>query len=260
MDRRNALKWLGAAAYGVNIPAPELQSTVEISVEDDARKRPDNSGVGTKKAACRIIGVGEAGCNIVLAGWSSGVFHASDCQADFACVSMGRQSIRDAISANRRSPWNAPIRSVQLGKYGAGGDINVARAAARKHDTTLRSLIDGVDVVILVAGIGGGTGSAIAPILASMADESGALVLGVIVTPFRWELGRYSNAIAAVKALERHSHYLLPLPNDTVAERLNGIETLDLVFSQQDLLSIACIHRLILDGSRFCIGRRSHSA
>ena len=148
-----------------------------------------------------------------------------------------------------RSPWNAPIRTVQLGRYGAGGNIKVACAAARKHDKTLRSLIDGADVVILVAGIGGGTGSAVAPILASLAEESGAMVLGVIVTPFRWELGRYPNAFAAVKALERHSHYLATLSNNVVADLSGKHATLDDLMAQQELLGTACIRRLITDAA-----------
>lgn len=255
MDRRYSLQSLWAAALGLYLPELAFPSPVRVSIEDAARERHDNSRIGPKKVACRIIGVGDAGCNIVLAAWSSGLLHAPDCQSNFACVSMGRQSIRDAISANRRNPWNTPIRSVQLGKYGAGGNVNVALAAARKYDSALRSLIDGTDMVILVTGIGGGTGSAVAPILASMAEESGALVLGVIVTPFNWELGRYPNAFQAVKSLERHSHYLTNLSNKVVGDLLGEHATLDDVITQQEILSTACICKLVADGSRFCIDR-----
>jgi cell division protein FtsZ len=260
MNRRNILKWLGAAAYGLNISALAFQSTVEVSIVDAAHERPENSRVGSKKVACRIIGVGDAGCNIVLAAWSSGLLHAHDCQSDFACVSMGRQSIRDAISANRQNPWNAPIRPVQLGKYGAGGNVNVARAAVRKHDKTLRSLIDGADIVILVLGLGGGTGSAVGPALARMAMDTDALVLGVIVTPFRWELGSYSNAFQAVQSLEQHSHYLVSLPNEKMGELLGLDATLDDVIAHQEALASACLDRLLLDGSRFCVKSRSRPA
>lgn len=256
MDRRNTLNWLAAAAFGLHIPTLAFQSTVKVPIGDAAREKPDNSRTGSGKVVCRIIGVGDAGCNIVLAAWSSGLLHAPNCQSDFACVSMGRQSIRDAISANRRSPWNTPIRSVLLGKYGAGGNVNVALAAARNHDFALRSLIDGADMVILVTGIGGGTGSAVAPILASMAMEAGALVLGVIVTPFKWELGRYPNAFQAVKSLEQHSHYLVSLPNENMGEILGMDATLDDVIAHQEALAAACLDRLMLEGGLFCIESR----
>jgi cell division protein FtsZ len=171
---------------------------------------------------------------------------------------MGQMGIRAVINANRLHPGIAPIRSIQLGRYGAGGNVNVARAAAKKHDGTLRSLVEGAEIVILTAGLGGGTGSASGPTLARMAMEAGALVLGVIVTPFKWELGRYPNAFAAVKALERHSHYLVSLSNQVVGDLLGKDATLDDLIAQQEVLGTACIHRLMVDASRYCIDRHRH--
>jgi len=204
---------------------------------------------------CRVIGVGDAGCNILLAAWSSGLLHANNCHPQFACVGMGPQSIRDATMANRLHPGIAPIKTVQFGQFGAGGNVNVARTAAQKHDSTLRSLVAGAEIVIVVCGVGGATGSTVAPILCKMAQDAGALALGVIVTPFNWELGRYPNAFAAVKALERHSQYLVSLPNQAVGD-LMGETSLDDVIAKQALIGTACIHRLLVDGSRFCIDRR----
>lgn len=211
----------------------------------------------TNVVACRVIGVGDAGCNIVLAAWSSRRLQHKHCEAEFACVSMGRQSIDAVVLTNRLKPSITPIRTVQLGRLGAGGNVNVARAAARKHENALRSLIDGADVVILVCGVGGGTGSAVAPILASIAQEAGALTLAVVVTPFRWELGRYPNAFQAVRELERECHYLASLSNSEVAEAMGEDATLGDLIVQQEVMGTACIHRLMEDGSRFCIDRRS---
>ena len=255
MDRRNTLKWLGAAALGLSLPAVASQSTDKVPIALKAAEDTGDTLSVTPVVACRVIGVGDAGCNILLATWSSGLLNAKDCQTEFACVSMGRQSIRDAIAANCRNPWSAPIRTVQLGKYGAGGNVNVASAAARKHDSALRSLVTGADVVILVAGIGGGTGSAVTPILSKMAHDAGALTLGVVVTPARWEIGRYINAFKAVKELEQNSHYLVSLPNQVVGDLLGEHATLNDLIAQQEVLATACIHRLMADGSRFCIDR-----
>lgn len=260
MDRRNTLKWLGAAALGATVPALAFQAYDMVPTLGSTSEIFDEAPSAPPKVTCKIIGVGDAGIRVAVAAYSSGLLHATESNPEFACVSMGRNGISAAIQANRLHPGIAPIRPVQLGRYGAGGNVNVARAAAMKYDRTLRSLVDGAEVVILVAGIGGGTGSAVAPILASMAMEAGSLVLGVIVTPFKWEIGRYPNAFAAVKALEGNSHYLVSLPNEKMGELLGVNATLDDVIAQQEILGTASINRLMVDGSRFCIQGRSRPA
>ncbi|MBK7281407.1 hypothetical protein [Candidatus Aalborgicola defluviihabitans] len=256
MDRRNTLYWLGAAALGVSFPAVAYQPTenvpIKLTVPEEAGSKPGEP----QEISCRVIGVGDAGSNIALAAWSSEPIRATHCRAGFACVSMGWQSIEAVVEANWLHPDIARIRPVQLGQYGAGGNVNVARAAARKHENTLRSLVDSADVVILVAGLGGGTGSGVTPILASMAQEVGALVLAIVVTPFRWEIGRYPNAFQGVRELERECHYLASLSNQVVGEAMGEDATLDDVITQQEVIGTACIHRLMEDGSRFCIDRR----
>lgn len=249
MDRRKTLKCLGAAALGLSLPSVSFQSTARVPMLETVPEKADNSPPVTPAVACRVIGVGGAGCNILVSAWSSELLHTVEFRSQFACVSMERQSVLATRKANRLRRGIDPIRQLQLGRFGAHGNVEIARAAARRHDSSLRSLVAGADVVILVAGIGGGTGSAVAPILARMAEEAGALVLGVIVTPFRWELGRYPNAFAAVKALERHSHYLASLSNQVIGDLLGVDATLDDLTAQQELMGTACIHRLMMDGS-----------
>ncbi|MDP2367421.1 hypothetical protein [Rhodoferax sp.] len=257
MNRRSTLKWLGAVALGVSLPATVSQSTELVSLAVIAPDEPDHLPLQTESVVCRVIGVGDAGRNILLAAWSSGLLQAKHCRAEFACVNMGRKSTRAVSKANRLNPGITPVKSVQLARFGAGSNVKVARTAARKHDKALRSLMDGADVVILVAGLGGGTGSGVSPILAGMAREAGALAFAVVVTPFSWELGRYPNAFQAVKELERECDYLASLSNQTVGEELGEDATLDDVVTQQKLMGAACIRRLMVDGSRFCIDRRS---
>jgi cell division GTPase FtsZ len=172
---------------------------------------------------------------------------------------MGVQSNWTISEANRRNPDMTPPQQVRLSELGSGGNVSIARAAALEHEGALRSLIDGAEVVILVCGVGGGTGSGVAPILAKMAQEADALTLGVVVTPFRWELGRYPNAFQAVKQLERECHYLASLSNSVVGDLLGEQATLDDLITQQELLGTACIHRLMVDGSRFCIDDKGRS-
>lgn len=260
MDRRNTLKWFGVSALGLNFPAAASQSTGKGPIDAKGVEDTGDTLSVTPAVACRVIGVGDAGCNIVLAAWSSGLLQAKDCQSEFACVSMGQQSIRAVVEANRLRPDTAPIKRVQLGRFGAGGNVNIARAAARKHHNALRSLIDGADVVILVCGVGGGTGSSVTPALGSIAQKAGALTLGVIVTPFRWELGRYPNALQAVKELDRECHYLASLSNQEVGEVMGEDATLGDLINQQELFGTACIHKLMQESTRYCIDRRSRPA
>jgi hypothetical protein len=195
----------------------------------------------------------------MVAAWSSPLSQVIGCQSEFACVTMGEQSNWTVCDAHSRNPGMTPIRQLQLSDLGSGGNVNVARTAAMKHESALQSLIDGAEMVILVCGLGGGTGSGVAPILAKMAQEADALTLGVVVTPFRWELGRYPNAFQAVKQLERECHYLASLSNSVVGDLLGEQATLDDLITQQELLGTACIHRLMVDGSRFCIDDKGRS-
>lgn len=252
MDRRKILKRFGAAALALNLPAVASQSTDTLPIPGAAPEDLDGDALVTAPVVCRVIGVGGAGCNILLAAWSSGLLH--DGRSQFACVCMG--STKAVTCANMRRPDFAPIRTVQLGRFGTYGNVNIARAAALKHDRSLRSLVAGADVVILVAGIGGGTGSTVAPVLARMAEESGTLVLGCVVTPHKWELGRYPSAFAAVKELERHSHFLVSMPNEKMGELLGVDATLDEVIAGQEILGTVCIHRLMVDGQSYIERRR----
>lgn len=256
INRRNTLAYFGAATLGMNLPALAFQPTGETPIPSAASAAVNEAASVTPKVVCRIIGVGDAGIGVAVAAFSSGLIHAPDCQPEFAAVSMGRKGITAAIMANRMHPEFAPIRPVQLGRYGAGGNVNVARAAASKYDRTLRSLVDNAEIVILVMGLGGGTGSYVGPSLAKMAQEVGALTLAVVITPFRWEIGRYPNAFQASKDLERECTYTVTLPNQEIADLL-GVDAAfaDLV-EQQELCGSFSIHSLMTVGSLFCIERR----
>lgn len=96
-SRRDSLRFLGAAALGVSLPL-----TVSPLL------------------AIRVIGVGDAGCNIVLAAWSGGMPQTDGYQSKFACVTMGQQSSQAISQANQLHSGLAPIREVQLGPFGAG--------------------------------------------------------------------------------------------------------------------------------------------
>jgi cell division GTPase FtsZ len=188
---------------------------------------------------------------IVISAWSSGLLQTDDHQPEFACVTMGQQSSRAISEAQRLDPDSAPIRTAQLGPFGAGGKVGIARDAALKHQDGLRSLITGADIVILVAGLGGGTGSGASPILAAMAKDAGAHTLAVVVTPFNWELGRYPNAFNAIKALRNHCDYMVALSNQAAGDAMGDNATLEDVFRQQVKDGADSLRMLIRLGTRF---------
>lgn len=256
MNRRSTLKFIGAASLGLSFPALAFQSAGKVPKLGGASGDADEALSAIPKITCKIIGVGDIGIQVVARAFSSGLIRAPDCQPEFAAVSMGRKGISVAIMANRLHPEFAPIRPVQLGRYGARGDVNVVRAAARKYDRTLRTLVDGAEIVILVMSISGGTGSGAGPILAKMAQDVGALTLAVVIIPFPWEVFQYPSALQASKDLERECVFLVTLPNQEIGDLLGKDATLDELVTQQGLIVTACIHKLMLEASRYCIDRR----
>jgi cell division GTPase FtsZ len=256
INRRNTLAYFGAATLGMNLPALAFQPTSETPIPSAASGAVNEAASVTPKVVCRVIGVGDAGINVLVAAFSSGLIHAPDCQPEFAAVNLGRKGITAAIMANRMHPEFAPIRPVQLGRYGAGGNINIARAAARKYDRTLRSLVDGAEIVILVMCISGSAGAGVGPMLAKMSQESGALTLAVVIVPFPWEVFQWSSVLPASKELERECTYLVTLPNQVIGDLLGKDATLEDLVAQQELCGSFSIHSLMTVGSRFCIDRR----
>lgn len=237
MDRRDTLRLLGAAVLGISLPC----STQPPS-------------------AIRVIGVGDAGCNTLLTAWSGGTLQTEDHPTKFACVTMGQYSRQAIRQANQLCSGRAPIREVQIGQSGACGSVPVAWVAARRYDSALRSLVEDVEVVILVAGLGGGTGSGVTPLLASMAKGVGALVLAVVVTPFRWEIDRYPNAFQALKEMKHECDYTVSLSNQALADSMGDDALLEAFIAMQELEGTESIRKLVKSGIRYCRDRRARSA
>jgi len=117
----------------------------------------------------------------------------------------------------------APTR-VRLGDkltrgLGAGGDPEVGRKAAEESADDLYSVLKGSDMVFVTAGMGGGTGTGAAPIVAQVSKECGALTIGVVTRPFTFEgAKRMQSAEAGVSQLKEHAHTLIAIPNDRLLQ------------------------------------------
>lgn len=155
-------------------------------------------------AKIRIVGVGGGGGNAVNSMIERGL---SGCE--FVVVNTDIQ----ALTKNQ-----SPLR-VQVGKQltrglGAGANPTIGHDAVEEDREELAQLLSGTDMVFVTAGMGGGTGTGGAPVVAEIARSLGALVVGIVTRPFDWEgKPRKDKAEQGIKALKEHVDTLIVVPN-----------------------------------------------
>ncbi len=179
----------------------------------------------------KVFGVGGAGCNILVHLVQSG-FEGVE------CVAMNT----DAAALERCAvPTRLALGSRLTRGLGAGGDPERGRAAAAEDREKLQALCAGADVIFIMAGLGGGTGTGASPLLAEVAGQSGALVLGMVVLPFDWEgERRRRQAQFGLHQLRAAADSVVCLPNQKL---------LGLVADKTSLLeSFATAHDLLARG------------
>ena len=156
-------------------------------------------------AKLKVIGVGGGGGNAVQNMITSGLQGVQ-----FICANTDMQ----ALSRN-----NAPVK-IQLGEkltkgLGAGANPAVGREAALESVNAIREAIGDADMVFVTAGMGGGTGTGAAPVVAQTAKEMGALTVGVVTKPFSFEgARRRSFAVEGLEVFTQHVDCLITIPND----------------------------------------------
>lgn len=164
---------------------------------------------GNLGAKIKVIGVGGGGCNAVNTMIRSGLGGV-----EFLVANTDSQ----ALAANL-----APIK-IQLGNeltkgLGAGANPEVGRKAALDDYEKLSEYIEGADMVFVTAGMGGGTGTGAAPIIAKLAKELGALTVGVVTKPFMFEgRKRMKQATMGIKTLEDCVDSLITIPNQRLLQ------------------------------------------
>ncbi|MGB0257099.1 MAG: cell division protein FtsZ, partial [Coraliomargarita sp.] len=130
-----------------------------------------------------------------------------------------------AINTDAQALGNSPIaeklvigRSVTRG-LGAGGELEIGKKAAESDRDAMARLIADMDLIILIVGLGGGTGSAIAPVIAELAAKTDAVVLAFATLPFTFEGARRKRiAEESLGELRGLVHGLIPLPNDMLLQ------------------------------------------
>jgi len=163
-------------------------------------------------AQLKVVGVGGGGCNAIESMISKGLNGV-----EYVAVNTDSQVLQMS-NANHK---------IQIGTnitrgLGAGADPNVGRKALEEDREKISKILEGSDMVFVTAGMGGGTGTGGAPIVASIAKSLGALVIGIVTKPFKWEgKRRMLNAEEGIHDLRRNVDSLIVIPNDRLLNILD---------------------------------------
>ena len=163
-------------------------------------------------AVLKVVGVGGGGCNAIesmIARGLSGV--------EYIAVNTDSQVLRSSTATLKVQVGNAITRGL-----GAGADPNIGRKSAEEDRDQIADVLSGSDMVFITAGMGGGTGTGAAPVIASIAKSIGALVVGIVTKPFRWEgKTRMMNAERGIQELRQHVDSLIVIPNERLLNILD---------------------------------------
>lgn len=161
----------------------------------------------------KVVGVGGGGGNAVNRMVDAGIT-----SAEFAVVNTDKQAL---LMFDR-----AKCQTIQIGEkltngLGAGADPKKGEMAAEESKEALKKMLDGVDLLFITAGMGGGTGTGAAPVLASLSREMGILTVAIVTKPFGFEgAKRMNNAMKGIEKLKEYVDALLIVPNDKLMQVL----------------------------------------
>lgn len=162
-----------------------------------------------RRVKIKVVGVGGAGGNAV-----NHMIEAGLSEVDFYAVNTDGQALD--IS---RAHQTLIIGSELTRGLGAGGDPSIGRAAAEEDRDLIASMVEDADMVFVTAGMGGGTGTGAAPVVAEVARESGALTVAVVTRPFMFEgFRREEQASSGLAALREQVDALLVIPNERLMD------------------------------------------
>jgi cell division protein FtsZ len=163
-------------------------------------------------AVIRVVGVGGAGLNAV-----DRMIDAGITQVDFIAVNTDIQQLQMSDA-----PTKIHIGSELTEGLGSGADPEIGRRAAEEGYDAIKRALRGADMVFVTAGEGGGTGSGAAPVVAKVARDLGALTVGIVTTPFKFEGSRRrKQAEEGVQAMREACDTLIVIPNDRLLEVLD---------------------------------------
>ena len=153
----------------------------------------------------KVIGVGGAGNNVINRMIDSGVDGV-----EFVVINTDKQDLNKSVCKNK-----VQIGEKLTGGMGAGSKPEVGQKSAEESRAQIAKVLEGTDMVFITAGMGGGTGTGAAPIVADLAREAGILTVGVVTKPFKFEgANRMRQAETGIAALSDKVDSLIIIPND----------------------------------------------
>ncbi len=173
-------------------------------------------------AKIKVIGAGGGGCNAVNRMIESGVGGV-----DFIVANTDLQVLNVSKAETK----------IQLGKdgLGAGGNPEIGREAAVESKKEIEDVLAGSDMVFVTCGLGGGTGTGAAPIIAEIAQEQGALTVAIVTKPFKFEgRRRMENAEVGLAELRKHVDTIIVIPNDRLRDIIDRSTPIVEAFKEVD--------------------------
>ena len=209
---------------------------------DNYDRQPAEYQRYSSNARIKVVGVGGGGGNAVnrmIASGLSGV--------EFYAMNTDAQVLEQS-----RAPKRVQLGQKLTNGLGAGGNPSTGEKAAEESREDITVALDGADMVFVTAGMGGGTGTGAAPVVAKIAKEMGALTVAVVTKPFRFEgKKRLNQALAGLEKLKENVDALIVIPNDKLIEVVQRNTTLQDAFSVVDevlLSGVQGISDIILVG------------
>lgn len=177
-----------------------------------------------KPTVIKVIGCGGGGSNAVNAMIANGLTNV-----DFIVINTDLQAL------GKSSARPIGIGSKITGGLGAGGKPSVGEAAARESEDLIKEALQGANMVFVTAGMGGGTGTGAAPVVAKVAKELGALTVGVVTKPFEFEGNvRKKNAEEGIRKLHEEVDSLIVIPNENLLKIIDRRTTVQQAFLKSD--------------------------
>lgn len=176
-------------------------------------------------ARIKVIGVGGGGSNAVDRMMAEGIQGV-----EFITVNTDAQALMLS-----KAPTRVRLGDKLTRGLGAGGNPEIGRKAAEESADDLYAALKGSDMVFITAGMGGGTGTGAAPVVAQIAKESGALTIGVVTRPFTFEgARRMQSAEDGIGKLKEHTDTLISIPNDRLLQLADKRASLQNAFRMAD--------------------------
>ena len=163
-------------------------------------------------AVLKVIGIGGGGCNAIESMIARGLTGV-----EYVAINTDAQVLRGSSATHKIQCGGSITRGL-----GAGADPNIGKKSVEEDREQIAEVLAGSDMVFITAGMGGGTGTGGAPVVASIAKSIGALVVGIVTKPFRWEgKTRMMNAEKGIQELRQHVDSLIVIPNERLLNILD---------------------------------------